>query len=60
MNRAFPFTVRVAAVEAAVRLLFDFIFGKWVIDFYKLLGAFFHIFLVRVVTIHINKLKNIV
>jgi hypothetical protein len=59
MYWALPLTVRVAAAQAAVRLMLNFLFFVRLVNFYKSLAALHHIFLAGVLATHIKKLKCI-
>lgn len=59
MDRALPFTVRVTAMQAAMRLIFYFPGLKWVVDFLVLVLTVVNILFLRIVPGHVKKLEII-
>jgi hypothetical protein len=60
VNRPFPFTVRVAALQAAMRLTGSLVLGERAIDLGKLFLTDLSRNLARILTLYVQKLKIIV
>ena len=57
--RALPFTIRVAALQTAVRLLSGLHLRIGIVDLYKSLGARLHVLFAGILAVDIQKLKRI-